>query len=451
VRNNGFPGPLIPGLGLILLTLFPRALGAGELSGDIPENPRASPELSESGRPLRQNRHAIPPRFTSHPEPEFSLAISGLEQPLTMRFIRQYSSPGGLAWLNAVMERGGPYLAFIRREIEKRKLPPELIYLPVIESAYSPRALSRSGAAGLWQFMKNSIAPFNIRVSDWMDERMDFWKSTEGALRKLEDNYRRFGDWPLALAAYNAGAGAVARAIRQAGIDDYWVLSEKKYLKNETIQYVPKFLAVSYMLSHPRQFGLTVNWPEDPQWTRIPVGKAVDLELLAEYAAINGGELKQANQELHYSVTPPDPDYQLKVRSGDAPAVAAVLERTDLVFIKYYFHTIRSGDTLSALSRHYGASVDQILSSNPGTQARYLKLGQRLRIPALKDVGPYQQPRNGGADLTFSAHHLVKRGETLWSIALAYNVDPQVLAEANGMDLNDILREGRTLKTPIRE
>jgi membrane-bound lytic murein transglycosylase D len=427
------------------MALFPSVPGAAEPD---PVNPAGA--LPKVERPLRQNRYAVPPRFIPHRAPDVSLTISGLEQPLTMRFIAQYSSPGGIAWLNTVMERGAPYLAFIRREIEERNLPRELLYLPVIESAYFPRAISRSGAAGLWQFMKNSIAPFDIRVTDWMDERMDFWKSTIGALRKLEDNYRRFGDWPLALAAYNAGAGAVARAIRTAETNDYWVLSEKKYLKNETIQYVPKFLAVAHILSHPRRFGLTVTWPEDPQWTRIPVGRAVDLELLAEYAEINGGELKQANQELYYAVTPPDPSYHIKVRSGDAPAVAAVLERTDLVFIKYYFHTIQSGDTLSALSRHYGVSVDQIVSSNPGTQARYLKIGQRLRIPALKEVGPYpQQPR--GADPPFSGSHLVKRGESLWSIALAYHVDPQVLAEANNMGLNDTLREGRTLKTPIRE
>jgi membrane-bound lytic murein transglycosylase D len=283
-----------------------------------------------------------------------------------------------------------------------------------------------------------------------MDERRDFWKSTQGALRKLDENYRAFNDWPLALAAYNAGLGGISRLVQQTGIHDYWTLAEKKQLKTETAQYVPKLLAVSYILSNPRKFGLNLDWPEDPDWTRIPVGKSVDLGLLADYSGVDAQELKQANAELVYTITPPDAGYQLKVRSVDAEAVAAVLKRTDLSFIKYYFHTVKSGDTLSALAQHYGVSVDQIVSSNPGIQAQYLKIGARLMIPALKETGPYQGKSGNGEELVFDGTHLVKRGETLWAIALAYDVDPEVLAAANGMGLNDTLREGRTLKTPKR-
>jgi membrane-bound lytic murein transglycosylase D len=401
-------------------------------------------------RPLRQNRYTLASRFTVRHTGENTLTIPGIDHPLTQKYIAQYSSPGGLAWLATAMERGAPYLSFIREEIAARGLPPELIYLPVIESAYVPTAVSRSGAAGLWQFMRNSIAPFDIRITDWVDERRDFWKSTTGALSKLEENYRFFGDWPLALAAYNAGLGAIRRTLAGAGSAGYWTLAENRLLKNETIQYVPRFLAVAYILSNPRRFGMTGAWPEDPQWTRVPVGRAVDLGLLAEYAGIDGDGLKRANRELLYSVTPPNPDYHLKVRSADAPAVQAVLERTDLVFIKYYFHTVRSGDTLSAIGRHYGVSADQIVSSNPGTQPRYLKIGTRLIIPALKEVGPYQPARNTAPAGPASGSHLVKRGESLWSISLAYNVDPETLAEANGMALNDTLREGRSLKIPGR-
>jgi membrane-bound lytic murein transglycosylase D len=414
----------------------------------------AGPEPTD--RPLRRIRENPPNRFLINAEPgetPAGLSIPGLDNPLTQQYIRQYSGAGGLAWLKTVMDRGGPYQAFIRREIEKRNLPPELIYLPVIESAYLATAVSKSGAAGLWQFMKNSIGPFNIRVTGWVDERMDFWKSTEGALRKLEENYRYFEDWPLALAAYNAGLGAVSRIVQQTGIRDYWVLSANKQLKAETVQYVPKLLAVSYILSNSRRFGIDLTWTEDPRWLRIPVDRPVDLELLAERAGVPGEILKRGNQELLFSVTPPDAGYELKVRAADAAAISAVLEQKDIPLINYYFYTIQSGDTLSVLARHYGISVEQILAVNPGTEPRFLKLGARLRIPAIKEVNPYQRQRNTsgeeGAPL-FEGNHLVKRGETLWSIALAYDVDPEFLAEANGMALNDILREGRSLKTPIR-
>ncbi|MDR2103457.1 MAG: LysM peptidoglycan-binding domain-containing protein, partial [Treponema sp.] len=326
--------------------------------------------------------------------------------------------------------------------------PPELIYLPVIESGYLATAKSKSGATGLWQFMKNSIAPFDIKVDEWADERMDFWKSTVGALRKLEENYTYFEDWPLALAAYNAGMGAIRGVVQKTGIKDYWILSERSLLKAETRHYVPKLLAVSYILSHPRRFGLSASWPEDPEWTRIRVGRTVDLDILAKEAGLDGAALKGANRELAYNVTPPDPAYHRKDPARDADALAAVLERQDLTLIKYYFHIIKAGDTLSVLAQHYGVSMDQITGCNPGVHARNLKIGSRLIIPALKTTEPYRRERK--ALPAFEGNHLVKRGETLWSIALTYRIDPEDLAEANGMDLNDILREGRALKTPIR-
>ncbi|MHB9292910.1 peptidoglycan lytic transglycosylase D [Hollandina sp. SP2] len=340
-----------------------------------------------------------PMRYVSHPEsvrvrPEIPWVwqgvIPGLDDPLTQQYISRYSSPQGLAWLNTIMRRGNPYLAFIRREIEVRNLPPELLYLPVIESAYVSSAVSKSGATGLWQFMKNSMAPYNMKITEWVDERMDFWKSTIGALSKLEENYRQIGDWALALAAYNTGLGGITRIIQKTGIKDYWVLSARKELALETIHFVPKLLAISYIMSNPRRFGVEPVWPQDPEWTRVPVGRTVDLGLLALAAGVDQEDLRRANRELLFNVTPPDSDYLLKVRAADAPAIYGVLERHDLALIKYYFHTIKSGDTLSALALQYGISVDHILNSNPGTQAKYLKIGSRLLIPAFKDI---QEPR----------------------------------------------------------
>jgi membrane-bound lytic murein transglycosylase D len=412
-------------------------------------------ETAENGRPLRQihppegdKADRLPPGVLSGTA--FTPVIPGVDRPLTQRYIRQYTSPAGLSWLNQVMTRGGPYLAFIRREIEKRDLPPELLYLPVIESAFLATAKSASGAAGLWQFMRNSIAPFNMNVTDWMDERLDFWKSTQGALRKLEDNYRQLQDWPLALAAYNAGLGAVGRVIGKTGIKDYWDLSENKYFKTETIHYVPKLLAVAAIVSDPRRYGLEPDWSEDPQWTQVPVGRPVDLDLLAETAGIDGAILKAANRELYYGVTPPDSGYFLKVRASDEAAIREVLARKDLALIRYYFHTIQYGDTLSELAQHYGVSVVQINGANPDMRGQYLQIGQRIRIPVVKEVSPYEQTRAQRTENpVFEGNHLVKQGETLWSIALAYDVDPQVLAAANDMDLEDTLRVGRSLKTPI--
>jgi membrane-bound lytic murein transglycosylase D len=412
------------------------------------------PEPEGPPRPLRQSGQAfLPDRFLPPQREEFFPAIGGPRgntAALTRQYIRQYSSPGGIAWLNSVMERGGPYLGFIRQELARRNLPPELIYLPVIESSYVTSAMSRSGAAGLWQFMKNSIGPFGIRINDWLDERMDFWKSTEAALQKLEENYLYFKDWPLALAAYNAGSGAIRQIVNRTGIRDYWTLSEKRQIKAETIQYIPKLLAVSYILSNPRRFGLDPVWVEDPQWTRLRVERSVDLRLLAEQAGLDPDLLYRANRELRFRVTPPESGYELKVPAADAAAISAVLEQRDFPLLKYYVHFVKSGDTLSALARHYGITVDQILAANPGTQAHRLGIGSQLMIPTLRGTEPSPQPLSREAAPAFEGSYRVRAGDTLWSIARSFRVDPEVLAEVNGMTLRDILPIGRVLKTPIR-
>jgi membrane-bound lytic murein transglycosylase D len=298
--------------------------------------------------------------------------------------------------------------------------------------------------------MQNSISPIDKKITDWVDERMDFWKSTIGALEKFQENYKMLGDWPLALAAYNMGLGGVNNVIKKTGVRDYWTLSKKGYLKTETTVYMPKLLAVSYILSHPRQFGMNALWPDDPQWTRIKVGRTVDLEMLASAAGVDASLLKKANQELFFIVTPPDANYYLKVRSADAEKISAVLERTDISLVKYYSYEVKSGDTLSSLAQHYGVSVGQIQRLNPGVQPKTLKVGKRLIIPAFRDVGPHQAVKKSADSGTFDGSHLVKKGESLWSIALIYNVDPHSLAETNNMGLNDTLREGKSLKVPIR-
>jgi membrane-bound lytic murein transglycosylase D len=419
--------------------------------------PSGEPALG--GRPLRRRFFSPPEQFLSParvpwaekeapPAEENAKAgpIPGLDRELTRRYLEQYGSPAGLAWLREVMDRAGPYLAFIRGEIEKRGLPPELLYLPVIESNYVPTAKSKSGAVGLWQFMRNSIAPFDMRVDDWVDERMDFWKSTQGALRKLEENYDVLGDWPLALAAYNSGLGGINQIIRQTGIRDYWELSRRNALRTETVHYVPKLLAVAQLFSEPRKHGLE-SWRENVEWTRVPLGRTVDLEILARETGIDPVLLSRGNGELLVNISPPVPSYLLKVPVEQAARVEAALAGP-AELIRHYYHTIRQGDTLSALALHYGATVAHIEEANPGIRSRALQIGYLLKIPALRD--PDAAPLRRSPEESFGGDYVVKRGDTLWSIALAHGADLVDLAQANDLDLNGILREGRTLKVPIK-
>ncbi|MDR1390124.1 MAG: transglycosylase SLT domain-containing protein [Treponema sp.] len=426
-----------------VLSVLSASVNAGELISYQMEETVVEPVIP---RPVRQTRYKDTP-VRPHVETPAFFTLNGIDEELTQKAIDQYSSAGGRNWLSTILKRSEPYIGFIRAEVEKRGMPEEIIYLPVIESAFSVNAVSRAGATGLWQFMRNSVGPYDMRITEWVDERRDFWKSTIGALDKLQDNYKALGNWELALAAYNAGLGTVNNAIKKHGTKDYWELCRLKAFRNETIQYIPRLIAVTYMLSRPRRFGIQVSWPEDLQWARIPVRRAVDLKIVAEHAGLPADTLKKTNGELLYGITPPDPDYHIKVPGALAQSVAAILDDPSLTLIKYYFHTIRSGDTLLGIASRYGISVSQIQSQNPGLNPQNLKIGVRLVIPALSEI---TASASVSGTVSFAGTHLVKQGETLWSIALAYNTNPETLAQANNMGLNETLRVGRSLKTPSR-
>jgi len=372
------------------------------------------------------------------------LTEEALSEPLTQYYIAQYSSAGGITWLNSVMERGNIYMPFILDEVAKRNVPPELAYLPVIESAFQITARSKSGAVGLWQFMMNSISPYDMKVTYFVDERRDFIKSTRGALQKLEDNYKALGSWELALAAYNCGLGAATRASNKVKTRDYWEICRMNEFKRETVNYVPKFLAAAYILSQPRRFGINI-WRQSVEWTEIPLKRQVSIDLLASEAGVNADLMRRLNAELLHGISPLD-NYSLKAPANFAQQINLTLEREDLKLIRYHYHVVRLGDTLWSMSRHYDTPIELIEQHNPRLRNRYLQLGETVIIPAFKEVKPYERET---VNYRFDGRHVIQKGDTLWSLGLKYNIDPQTLAEENGMELNSIMREGRTIKVPI--
>jgi membrane-bound lytic murein transglycosylase D len=365
-----------------------------------------------------------------------------------------YLTPDGKKWLAAIMVKAKPYLPYIEERIRYYGLPDELAFLPVIESEFSPRNVSRSGAAGLWQFMRNSIGGYGMKIDDWVDERRDFMKSTDGALRKLADNYSTFGDWDLALAAYNCGDGAIAHAItraKKAGVEapDYWELRKRGFLKGETAGYVPKFLAVASILLYPGRNGLEQSWEEPAAWEAVAPGRPVDLKLLSEQAGVSLAVLRAANPELRYGVTPPGSSYELKVPAASAEAVRAVVDDPSRKLVRFYLHTVRSGDTLSEIARRYGTPIPTIADSNPGLSPDRIRLGQVIVVPALMDSPPAEPEAAANDAPAFSSSYVVAKGDTLWSISLRYEVQPELLAERNGLGLSSVIREGMSLRVPI--
>jgi len=419
-------------------------------------------------RPLRQQKSDLPARIKkeqneqlARKQDEVLPELPGFEKKATQDFIKLYTKKRNLDWIASSLKTGEPYLAFIRDEIQERGLPEELLYLPLIESAYVNTARSKSGARGMWQFMANSIRPY-MKITDWLDERLDFWKSTNAALSKLQSHFNQFGNWELALAAYNSGAGAISKITKSTGINDYWVLSESNKLKRESISYVPKLLALYYIISNPRKFGLDCLPLKEYVWVKVKPEKQINLSMLAEYAGVNAAFLRKSNSELLFNVTPPDASYELKILKEDEDAINGVLNNGELKLLKYHIYKIQSGDTLSALSQHYGVSVEDIISNNQNLKPKLLKPGDLISIPAYKDVAPYKgraetaqanankagAAKTGAKTAAGSKEYVAQKGDTFWSLSRRFNVSLESLYAANNLSEGAVLSIGKTLIIP---
>lgn len=457
-----------------------------------PSNPSASPTALPAAT-AQPTASVAPSTIVSA-----GVLVDGLQYDIPMPWGHEefeslrayYLTSGGKKWLQSVMERALPYISYVEKKVDELGLPQELIYLPVIESGYSPFAVSRSGATGIWQFMRNSISGYDMSISDWLDDRKDFMKSTDAALLKLKENYKALGDWPLAIAAYNAGLGAVSRAVKASGSDsaDFWTLYESKKLAREPLSYVPKFLAVSSILRYPGLHGLPAEWGEKHDWTTIETTRQVDLSILAEKAGIPLDVLKSGNAELRYSITPPVDSHTVKVPANKVETVKTILKDTSASLMNYHIYKVKSGDTLGKIANKYDTPLNLIVKANPGLDVDKIRVGQTLMIPCLSgpgDSGSGEATSSGGAaasPTTVSATasqatlavssasagsngtttsssaikasytvYTVKRGDTLSEIAQRFSTSTSALAKYNGISVSSVLAIGQKLKVPAKQ
>jgi membrane-bound lytic murein transglycosylase D len=285
-------------------------------------------------------------------------------------------------WLQAVLSRSVRYRLVIDSELSEKGLPRELRFLPAVESGFQTYAVSPMGAVGLWQLMRNTASPYGLRMDQWMDERRDFMRSTEASLQKLQDNYIQFGDWFLALAAYNCGSGRLAGVVARNPNADFWVLRRKGLLPNETAAFVPTFLAITRILSYPGRYGLDVSWDPSPDWARIPLEACVDLRLLSRQSGVPLEVLASSNAELNFPMTPPASyQYVLKVPQEYEQAVKDTLAAATVPLMEFNLYVVKAGDTLSEMAQKYHVTVDMILQFNPRLAPRTLRIGSKIMIP----------------------------------------------------------------------
>src|SRR5947209_1821787 len=266
------------------------------------------------------------------------------------------------------MKRGTRYLPMIQNVFRAAGLPLDLAYVPLIESAFKPNALSKAKAKGVWQFMGGTALENGLRRDWYIDERSDPEKATLAAAKYLRTLNKLFsGDWHLALASYNGGPGRLQRAIKRVGVDDFWKLAEKpRLLPRETREYVPMILAAIVVARNPGQYGFDVEPDAPPAYDKITLPRPVDLRRVAEWADTTIDEIQALNPELRRWTTPVrDDQYELKVPSGTGEQILAQLgdaPAVDLASLKWY--TVKRGDTLPAIARRLHVSGADLAEAN---------------------------------------------------------------------------------------
>lgn len=299
--------------------------------------------------------------------------------------------------LQNILESAVEYRVYVRKAVTQRShaqhdFPLELEYLPVVESGYKTAARSKSGAVGMWQFMANSVRPF-LRLSEYVDERLDPWLSTEAGLSKLHDNYRTFNNWPLAIGAYNCGVGAMNRAIKKAGTSDYWELARSGAIAKQTAEYLPKLIAIADLAENPELYG--INLPHHDQeyeellnareaaFDYVSVKKPYMINQIAKESGIAEKELRHLNPSLTKGFTPPAIEFQIRVPAGKGQAVSDAIEKIKPIEFPFQYK-VQKGDSLWSISRKYGVTVQQLCDTNGIKEKDILKIGKILYIPASK-------------------------------------------------------------------
>ena len=319
-----------------------------------------------------------------------SLPFEGMDHPEVERFRQRYLSPKWTKLLHDCLENAMEYRLFVRQAITEKGMPEILEYLPVVESNYKTSAKSKSGAIGMWQFMANSVYPF-LTLNDYVDQRLDPWASTDAALKKLTDNYNYFGDWLLAIAAYNCGVGAMNRVLKKSEKKDFWYLVDKKLLPKQTAEYIPKLLAIAdlainaeyYQIDlphHNEEFELLEN-EKNGHFDYISVSKAYSLTALANNLRMDTKTIKHLNPSYTMGFTHPSKESKIRLPLGMKTAAEEAIKQIEPIDFPIKYKVV-SGDSLWSISRRYKTTVDAICELNGIKENAILKIGKILYIPS---------------------------------------------------------------------
>jgi membrane-bound lytic murein transglycosylase D len=405
-----------------------QAFRAGDGFQEAPAVPAAIDEVADMTFP-------VDPRLKDRAE-EAAKNLSH-DLPLTVNdevlgFLNFFQTPRGRLIVETGLRRAGRYREMISRVLREEGMPQDLIYLAQAESAFQPLALSRAGARGIWQFVAWRGNEYGLRHTWWVDERQDPEKATRAAARHLRDLYAKYGDWYLAMAAYNCGPGNVQKGIERTGYADFWELYKRNVLPRETKNYVPIIVALTLIAKDAAHYGIQAE-PEAPVATDIvKPGRAIDLRLVAETIDVDVETLRSLNPSLLRLATPDDPAFELHLPAGTAERFSA--EIADIPadkWVSWRRHRVEAGETLASIGKKYHVTPVAIASANNLERGAELSAGEKLIIPAVQSQSETKRRL---------VSYRVRRGDTLLGIADRYSVNPEDVRKWNRMKSNHVSR-----------
>jgi membrane-bound lytic murein transglycosylase D len=357
--------------------------------------------------------------------------------PLTVNdevlsFLNFFQTPKGRDIVETGLRRSGRYRDMIARVLQQEGMPQDLIYLAQAESAFQPLALSRAGARGIWQFVAYRGQQYGLRHTWWIDERQDPEKATRAAAQHLRDLYGLFGDWYLAMAAYNCGPGNVQKAIERTGYADFWELYKRKVLPRETKNYVPIIIALTLIAKDAAHYSIQAD-PEAPVPADVvKPGRPIDLRLVAETIDVDVETLRALNPPLLRMATPDDPSFELRLPQGAGEKFTAEIAAIPPdKWISWRRHRVEPGETLASIAKKYRVTPAAIAEANHMERTAALEPGAKLTIPAT-------QPASETKRLLVS--YRVRRGDTLAGIADRFSVNSEDVRKWNRLRSNHVSR-----------
>jgi membrane-bound lytic murein transglycosylase D len=350
---------------------------------------------------------------------ELNQTASGIPLELSdpvLSFVHYFSTDRGRAILLSGFRRSGRYRPLIQRIFAAEGVPEELIYLAQAESGFLPRALSNKQAVGMWQFIAGTGSDYDLVHTAAFDERFDPEKATRAAAKFLKDLHARYGDWYLAMAAYNCGAGAVDRAVERTGYADYWELLKRHALPKETASYVPIILAMTIMAKNPQDYGLeNIELDAPIEYDNLQLSASTNLNLIADATMQPLSVIRDLNPALLKMVAPAG--FQIHVPKGSAETTQAALESVPSENrLSWRLHHVETGDTLETIAKAYHLSADRITAVNGNASS--LDKGNTLLIPAVyheetqsaRSKAKGVRARKSGMPTVFKSASVTRRG-----------------------------------------